>query len=160
MIAACVCKHCNRFSRLLARTFALEQKPAAPRANATDLQAQDARVHKVLFRWTDRGFDVADASVQLGELESNATVIVDYWAGWCGLPTRLTPAFERLQAFGGRLRFAKLKVDANPQAPSTRGVRGIPTTPVLCGGQADARPVDLESADRMRLQLERRLKAA
>ena len=109
---------------------------------------------------TDRGFDVADASVQLGELESNATVIVDYWAGWCGLPTRLTPAFERLQAFGGRLRFAKLKVDANPQAPSTRGVRGIPTTPVLCGGQADARPVDLESADRMRLQLERRLKAA
>ncbi len=70
------------------------------------------------------------------------------------------PAFERLRAFEGRLRFAKLAVAANPQTPSTRGVRGCSTTPVLRGDHAAARIVGQVSYDRERAQLERASQAA
>jgi len=103
---------------------------------------------------TGRGVDAAGASPQQRKLAGDATVIVDYWAEWCGLRKRPTPAFGRHHKFEGRLRFAKLAVDANPQTPSNNGVRGISATCLVSPGRTDAKVVGSVPAGRRRTTLE------
>ena len=51
----------------------------------------------------------------------------------------IAPVIEELaEEFDGRLKFAKMDVDSNPQTPSSYGIRGIPTMIVFKDGQ----PVD------------------
>ncbi len=103
---------------------------------------------------------MADVPVRQDELDSGATVVVDYWADWWGLRKRFTSAFERLCPFEGRLRFAKLAVDANPQTPSYNGVCGISATCLVRRWRADAKIVGSVPADRRRTVLEQQLQAA
>ena len=54
--------------------------------------------------------------------------LVDFWAEWCGPCKALSPAIEQMaDDFGGKLRVAKVDVDANPGIPGRFGIRGIPT---------------------------------
>ncbi len=103
---------------------------------------------------------MADVPVRLDELDSGATVVVDYWADWWGLRKRFTSAFERLCPFEGRLRFVKLAVGTNPHMPRNNGACGIPATRAPCRGQAGALIVGSVSTDCVHTQLEQQLQAA
>lgn len=109
---------------------------------------------------TGRGVDEAGASPRQRELTGDITVIVDYWAEWCGLRRRPTPAFGRSHKFEGKLRFAKLAVDANPPKPSGNGGCGTAATCHVRPGRDDAAIVGSMPADRRRAVLEQRLQAA
>ncbi len=77
----------------------------------------------------DRTVDVTDKSFA-GEIEQfPGPVILEFHAPWCGYCRMLSPLLDRLAAeYAGRVKFAKLNVDENPETASRYGIR---STPVL-----------------------------
>ena len=70
---------------------------------------------------------ITDGSFEADVLESG-TVLVDFWAEWCGPCRALGPKLEELSGeLEGKVKIVKLNIDENPNTPSKYGVRGIPT---------------------------------
>ncbi|MDH3457625.1 MAG: thioredoxin [Gemmatimonadota bacterium] len=68
--------------------------------------------------------------------QHDGLVMVDFWATWCGPCQIIAPVVEQLaQEYEGKLKVAKLDVDANPQAPTKFGVRSIPSVLFFKNGQ-------------------------
>ncbi|MDA8637379.1 thioredoxin TrxA [Rhodospirillales bacterium] len=79
---------------------------------------------------------VSDASFQEDVLNASGPVIVDFWAEWCGPCKQIAPALEEISAeMGDKVTIAKVNIDDNPEAPSTYGVRGIPTLIMFKDGE-------------------------
>jgi thioredoxin 1 len=71
---------------------------------------------------------VSDSSFA-GEIESGSGLsMVDFWAAWCGPCRMVAPIVEQLAGeFEGRLKVAKLDVDANQQTAMKYNIRSIPS---------------------------------
>jgi thioredoxin 1 len=73
-------------------------------------------------------FDVTDATFEAQVLQAAEPTLVDFWAAWCGPCKMVAPAVEAIaEEYDGRLRVAKMDVDANPETPQGLGIMGIPT---------------------------------
>ena len=81
---------------------------------------------------TDEEFD----DVVLG---AAGTVVVDFWAHWCGPCVKMAPVVTELaEHFGPRLTFVRVDVDAHPLTPARYGVDSIPTFVVVRDGETVA----------------------
>ncbi|GKU05863.1 thioredoxin [Fusarium langsethiae] len=62
-------------------------------------------------------------------LQSHETVIIDFWATWCGPCRAISPIFEKLSEVSGHdnVLFAKVDVDACPDISEEAGIRAMPT---------------------------------
>ncbi len=79
---------------------------------------------------------VTDASFASLIAASPLPVLLDLWAAWCGPCRMLAPVIEELAGeLAGRVRVAKLDVDANPRTAAQFGVQSIPTLLVLDRGR-------------------------
>ncbi len=68
-------------------------------------------------------------------MKSNIPVLVDFWASWCAPCRMIAPVVEELaKEYNGKLKVAKLDVDANRDIASSFGVMSIPTLLIFNNG--------------------------
>jgi thioredoxin len=58
---------------------------------------------------------------------SDAFVIVDFWAEWCGPCRHFGPIFDRVSDKYPDITFAKVDTDAHQDLSAMAGIRSIPT---------------------------------
>ncbi|MBI4081272.1 MAG: thioredoxin [Candidatus Lambdaproteobacteria bacterium] len=62
--------------------------------------------------------------------------LVDFWAEWCAPCLALGPHIDKIaEDYAGKVRVAKVDIDANPNIPGKLGIRGIPTVMLFKDGQ-------------------------
>ena len=70
---------------------------------------------------------VTDDSFESDVLRSNAPVLVDYWAEWCGPCKMIAPILDEVASeYADKLKIAKLDVDQNAETAQKYGIRSIP----------------------------------
>ena len=88
---------------------------------------------------------VTDATFAQEIEQSPLPVLLDLWADWCGPCHMLAPTIEQLTGeLSGKVKVAKLDIDANPDTASRFGVRSIPTLLVLKNGREVGRLVGVQ----------------
>ncbi len=79
---------------------------------------------------------VTDATFDTEVLGSDKTVIVDFWAEWCGPCKMVAPVLEEIASeHSDTVVVAKLNVDENPEVARRYQIMSIPTMSVFSGGQ-------------------------
>jgi thioredoxin 1 len=82
---------------------------------------------------------VTDDTFEADVLKSEKTVLVDYWAEWCGPCKSIAPILDEVaREYDGRLKIAKINVDENQAVPAKFGIRGIPTLMLFKNGNVEA----------------------
>lgn len=78
-------------------------------------------------------------------LENKKTVLVDFYADWCGPCKMLAPIVEQLANENSDCDVFKLNVDEAPELAAKYGVMSIPTLIVFKGGEVSGRTVGVQS---------------
>ena len=80
--------------------------------------------------------DVTDATFSNDVLQSDKTVLVDFWAEWCGPCKMVAPVLDEIAGENkDKLTVAKLDIDANPATARDYQVMSIPTMIVFKDGK-------------------------
>ena len=80
--------------------------------------------------------DVTDATFQSEVLDSEKTIMVDFWAEWCGPCRAVGPILDQIAAeHSEKLSIVKLNVDDNPETAMKYGISSIPAMKVYRGGE-------------------------
>jgi thioredoxin 1 len=80
--------------------------------------------------------DVTDATFADEVLNSEKTVLVDFWAEWCGPCRAVSPILDQIAAeYPDKIQLVKVDVDANPQTAAKYQITSIPAMKVYRGGE-------------------------
>ncbi len=78
--------------------------------------------------------EITDANFEELVLKSDKTVIIDYWATWCGPCKMLSPIVDELaKEMDGQVVFGKMNVEKN-MTGTKYGVSALPTLMFFKGG--------------------------
>lgn len=103
---------------------------------------------------------VTEETFEREVLKADLPVLTDFWAAWCAPCRMIAPIIEELAGeYEGRLKVAKVDVDANPDLASRYSVRSIPTLAVFKGGELVERIVGYVPKAELKRQVDVALKS-
>lgn len=79
---------------------------------------------------------VTDDQFEQEVLQADRTVLVDFWADWCGPCHVIAPALDELaDEYDGKVKFVKIDTEENFDTMSEYGIRGLPTLLIFKDGE-------------------------
>ena len=80
--------------------------------------------------------DVTDATFESEVLQSEKTLMVDFWAEWCGPCRAVSPILDAIATENSeKIDIVKLNVDDNPETAMKYQITSIPAMKVFRGGE-------------------------
>ena len=80
--------------------------------------------------------NVMDDNFDAEVIKSKKTILVDFWAEWCGPCKQIGPVLEEISnEMTDQITIAKHNIDNEPNTPTKYGVRGIPTMLLFKNGE-------------------------
>ncbi|GAA1694246.1 thioredoxin [Microcella alkalica] len=80
--------------------------------------------------------DVTDATFEQEVLNSEKTIMVDFWAEWCGPCRAVSPILDAIATENAdKIDIVKLNVDDNPQTAMKYQITSIPAMKVFKRGE-------------------------
>ena len=88
--------------------------------------------------------EITTANFEQEVTNSTQTVLVDFWASWCGPCRMLGPVIDQLGSELADVKVCKIDVDANQDLAAKYKVETIPTLVVFEGGKEVKRSVGVQ----------------
>ena len=79
--------------------------------------------------------EVTDATFADEVLAASDTVLVEFWAEWCGPCRAMSPILDRIAEENPQLRLVRVNADDNPRLALEYMVTSIPAMKVFHGGE-------------------------
>lgn len=118
-------------------------------------RARCGKCHAPLSPVPDRAEEVSDFSFQEEVLDFPGTVLLEFFAPWCGYCKMLSPILDQLAAeYAGRVKVVKMNVEENPRTASQYGIRSTPALFFFRSGKI----LDQVLGAVPRMEIERRLR--
>ena len=93
---------------------------------------------------------VTESNFEEEVVKSDVTVLVDFWAEWCGPCKMIAPILDEIaKEYGEKLKICKIDVDSNPDIAPKFGIRGIPTLIMFKDGSAESTKVGAVSKSQL-----------
>jgi len=80
---------------------------------------------------------------------ASQTVLVDFWATWCGPCQMMGPILEELATKHPEIKVGKINVDEQPELAMQFQIDAIPALMVFKGGKAVAQTVGLQPVENL-----------
>ena len=80
-------------------------------------------------------------------LQDSGTVLVDFWATWCGPCRMVSPIVDEIGAEVTDAKVGKVNVDEQPELAQAFGIASIPTLLVIRDGRTVNRAVGVRSKE-------------
>ncbi len=98
---------------------------------------------------------VSTANFEEKVLKSDKTILVDFWAEWCGPCRSLAPILDEVASeMGDKAQVVKVNVDENGELAQQFGIRGIPTMIFFSKGEAAKTLVGIQPKEEIKKALE------
>ena len=105
--------------------------------------------------------NLSNAEFQREISESGLPVVVDFYADWCPPCKIVSPILESLSSeYAGRVRFAKVSVDDEPELASRFSIMSIPTVVFFAHGKAVDAVIGAVSSAAYKKKVEEALRSA
>lgn len=93
--------------------------------------------------------DVTSANFETQILNSEKTVLLDFWATWCGPCQMIAPTVHEIADERADILVGKINVDDQPTLAQKFGIVSIPTLIVMKNGQIVNKAVGLRSKEQL-----------
>ena len=108
----------------------------------------------------DQKMPVNATKETLKELTATGTVVVDFWAPWCGPCKVLDPILSALEKELSGLKVVRYNVEADATVPQTLGIMTVPTIVVYQQGQPKEKVSGVYAKEKLKRYFEKKLEAA